>query len=708
SFTVGDAETPAASLTLTQASSNTSLLPTSNIVFGGSGAARTVILTPAANQSGTATITIGVSDGQATVTTNFVLTVVAVNDPPTISNIPDQTINKGTSTGPISFMVGDIETAPGSLALSQTSSNSVLVPTSNIVFGGSGANRTVTVTPTANQTGTTKITITVSDGQATATTSFVVTVNAVNTPPTITTIANQTISEDTSTAPISFTVGDAETSPGSLTLSQSSSNTTLVPANNIVFGGSGSNRTVTVTPGANQSGTTTISISVSDGQATVSTSFVLTVVAVNDAPTISSIPNQTINQDTSAGPISFTIGDAETPASSLTLTKASSNSGLVPFNNIVFGGSGSNRTVTVTPAAGLSGTATISISVGDGQIATTTNFLVTVLPVNHPPTITGIADQTIGADSSTAPLTFTIGDVETPAASLILSLNSSDTTVVPLNNIVLGGSGASRTVTVTPAAGQSGNVLITVRVSDGSLIASSSFVLTVTPPVPRFVYVPFEAEQAALASPMAIATNIDASRALFIGSSVANSGTATFSFIVPRADSYVIWSRALAPDSLHDSFYVSVDGNTEVNFATAQVIWTDTWQWTMVNDMNTGTDPQTFTLGVGAHTIVFRGQDAGTGLDQILVTNDRDFVPDVAFTSFAPNNTILPITLNANGSVTLSWPSVAGRIYRVQYKTSWQDPLWTILQTDVLATGSTSTLSDYVVGNRFYSVTVLP
>ena len=64
-------------------------------------------------------------------------------------------------------------------------------------------------------------------------------------------------------------------------------------------------------------------------------------------PTITDIPDQltTINQATAAMP--FTIGDAETGAGSLSLSSASSNPTLVPFSGIVFGGSGSNRTVSV-------------------------------------------------------------------------------------------------------------------------------------------------------------------------------------------------------------------------------------------------------------------------------------------------------------------------------------------------------------------------
>ena len=50
--------------------------------------------------------------------------------------------------------------------MTRGSSNPALVPAANIVFGGSGANRTVTITPAANQSGTATITLTVTDGTA--------------------------------------------------------------------------------------------------------------------------------------------------------------------------------------------------------------------------------------------------------------------------------------------------------------------------------------------------------------------------------------------------------------------------------------------------------------------------------------------------------------------------------------------------------------
>src|SRR3989442_15986042 len=94
-------------------------------------------------------------------------TVPSANTAATISNIADLSTTQNTATAPIAFTVGDAQTAAGSLVVSGASSNPTLVAVANIVFGGSGANRTVTVNPALNQTGTATITVTVSDGSLT-------------------------------------------------------------------------------------------------------------------------------------------------------------------------------------------------------------------------------------------------------------------------------------------------------------------------------------------------------------------------------------------------------------------------------------------------------------------------------------------------------------------------------------------------------------
>ncbi len=102
----------------------------------------------------------------------------AANTPPTISNLADQTIVSGSSTGPLAFTVGDAESSAGSLTVSGSSSNTTLVPTTGIVFGGSGSSRTVNVTPASSQTGSATVTVIVSDGALTASDAFVLSVTS--------------------------------------------------------------------------------------------------------------------------------------------------------------------------------------------------------------------------------------------------------------------------------------------------------------------------------------------------------------------------------------------------------------------------------------------------------------------------------------------------------------------------------------------------
>lgn len=477
-LTVGDAETAAGSLTIDGFASDVSIVPASGVIFGGSGASRTVTITPAPNQSGVVNITILVSDGTATTSTSFSATFAAVNDAPTISQSSPQSTPEDI-VKVVSFTVGDQETAAGSLTLVKSSSNQTLVADANIVLGGSGANRTATITPGLNQTGSATITIIVSDGSLTATNAFLFVVGAVNDPPTISAIANQAVNEDTTTSALAFTISDLETAAASLTVSGNSTNLALLPIANIVFGGSGGSRTVTLTPASNVNGVSTVTISVSDGTNSVSTAFTFTVNPINDPPTISALANQAVVQPNSTGALSFTIGDLETAVGSLTVTRASGNTTLIPLANIVLGGSGANRTVTVTPAANQTGSTTITVTVNDGTTTANSAFTITVTSGNTPPTVTTPANQNGFEDTVIGPVAFTVGDAQTAAGSLTVTRTSSNTSLVPLANAVLGGSGASRTITLTPVSNLSGQTTITLTVTDGGgLTTTTSFVST--------------------------------------------------------------------------------------------------------------------------------------------------------------------------------------------------------------------------------------
>jgi hypothetical protein len=90
------------------------------------------------------------------------------------------------------------------------------------------------------------------------------------------------------------------------------------------------------------------------------------------------------------------------------------------------------------------------------------------------PTVSAINDQSTAVNTATSPLPFQV------TGALLLTASSSNLTLAPAGSLLLSGSGAARTITVTPAANQSGSSLITITASNGlGNTASSSFNLTV-------------------------------------------------------------------------------------------------------------------------------------------------------------------------------------------------------------------------------------
>jgi hypothetical protein len=107
---------------------------------------------------------------------------------------------------------------------------------------------------------------------------------------------------------------------------------------------------------------------------------------------------------------------------------------------------------------------------------------VTVLD-NQAPTITTVSSQTTERNKATSPATFTVGDKETAVGSLTVTGSSDNASVVASSGISISGTGASRTVVVTPAANAVGSATITLKVTDaGGKSAETSFTVTVSPP----------------------------------------------------------------------------------------------------------------------------------------------------------------------------------------------------------------------------------
>lgn len=441
-FTVGDAETAPASLTVTASSSNTTLVPNSAgaLTLGGSGASRTIVVTPAANRSGSATITLTVSDGSRTATEAFLLTVNAVNDAPTITRSPaSATIASGQSAQTL-VTVTDVETPGSALTLTTSSSNTTVLPAAaiGVAIGTTTSTSrtfTVTMTPAPGQAGAATVTLTASDGTASTPTTFDLTVT-IPVPPTISAVAAQSTLEDTPLV-VPFTVDDADTPLGNLVVQAASSNPALVPAVGLVVSGTGNARTVSITPAANQAGTATITLTVNDGLSTAQSPFQLTVTPVDDPPSFAPGVPLAISTVTST-PTSFavTVTDLDTDGASLTVNGSSSNTAVLAPGGIAVAPVSSTATsrtfdVTVTPVAGVTGVSTISLQAGDGSSTTTRSMQFSVTASPAPPD----APTTLAASLSgtTLTLSWTPASTGSPATSFEVRVgNAPGATTLPI------------------------------------------------------------------------------------------------------------------------------------------------------------------------------------------------------------------------------------------------------------------------------------
>ncbi len=182
-----------------------------------------------------------------------------------------------------------------------------------------------------------------------------------NTAPTISDITDRTTDEDTATSTVPFTVGDLETTAAYLTVTATSSNTDLVPNGNISLGGSGANRTASIIPAPNQSGTATITVSVMDGSTvTTSDTFLLTVNPVNDSP-VADAQSVSLSWNMS---IDLTLTGTDVEGSLLTYSIVDD-----PAHGSL-SGSGANQTY--TPTTNYSGPDSFTFKVNDGTVDSTT------------------------------------------------------------------------------------------------------------------------------------------------------------------------------------------------------------------------------------------------------------------------------------------------------------------------------------------------
>ena len=498
-------------LTVTATSSYQTVIPNPTVTFPTRNTTTgSLTFTPVANASGTALITVTVSDGgstdnggSTTVQQTFTVTVIAVNQPPTIDAIADPSPileNAGLQTINLSGILdGPGDSTTNTLSITATSSNPTLIPNPTLIYSSPNTTGSLTYTPTPFTSGMAVITVTVSDGNALVTGGsnsfqemFTVVVQPVNQAPTLNPIPNPaTLLENATLQTVGLSgIKDGQGDIGNtLTVTATSSNPAVIPTPSVSYVAGSSTGSVSFTPATGISGTAVITVTVSDGGSTdnggitsVSQSFVVTVVGVNEAPTLDPIANPAPMLQ-NAGPqtvnlTGITDGPDDT-GQTLTVTATSSNPGVVPNPTITYSSptsSSTTGTLTFTPVQGTSGSATITVTVMDnggtangGHDTFSQTFMVTVLPVTQAPTLGTISNVSIAenAGQQTVNLTGIANGAGDTSSTLSITATSSNPTLIPNPMVTYTSPNSTGTLTFTPVADANGSAVITVTLSNG-------------------------------------------------------------------------------------------------------------------------------------------------------------------------------------------------------------------------------------------------
>jgi subtilisin-like proprotein convertase family protein len=578
SFTISDSVTAVSNLTVTAATDNKVLLPISGVTIQAlaplSDGKFVAKLTPNIYQNGSANITLTATrtDG-ASSTAVIPITVPATNFTSIISRLLPQSTPENTSIG-FQFLVSDVDTALSNLTVRAVSLNQTVIGDTNIAFAGSTNNANVlyglpasavpqtsalnlSLLPNPYQVGNATIQITVSDSTAggiNVSSNFVFTVTTLVYGPTISAIANQTVSSGATTPAIGFQVNSLNQTPPHLTISAVSSDTTKIKNSSVVItpatASAVTNRTLAITAEAGAKGPVTITLTVTDTDNNLSanTQFTVTVlpspihtfantkaIVIPDSGAATPYPS-TIDVDGLVGKISkisvtltnfahrypadvgvllvspagqkivlMNKAGGGAPVTNVNLTFDQAASTAIP--QVTTATTGSYRPADykaagydfITPAPAHPYSADLSTLNGASPNGTWSLFVVDdtapdngfinggwALNITTQPQISGLGNLVIQENASDSQA-FSIADDSLSGQSYRFGSTSTNSALIPASGIVVSGSNANYTVTVTPAANKFGTNLVTLYATNiDNLVASSTFLVT----VPQVLYPP--------------------------------------------------------------------------------------------------------------------------------------------------------------------------------------------------------------------------
>jgi hypothetical protein len=454
--------------------------------------------TPAADKSGSATVTIKAKDsggtangGQdASAEQTFEINVAAVNDAPGFQKGADQTVNEDSGAQTVGGWAANISAGPAG-ENGQQATFKVTNDTNLFTAGGQpeiDASGKLTYEAAPNANGSATVTVKLHDdgdtrnggANTSAEQSFTITINAINDEP----VANaDTLATDEDT-PLTFPSRDLVGNDDEGAANESSQILTVTEvyegADGIVS--LGRNGNITFTPETNFSGDATFTYRVCDNgspsECSLETATVnMKISPVNDAP-VADADTRSTNEDT---PLVFaarellgndTPGPANESGQTLRVTAVDQAvNGQVSL--------GSNGDITFTPATDFDGQASFDYTVCDNGSPSecsemTTIVNVTMSQVNDAPSFIAGADQTVAEDSGPQSVSgwatgISAGPVDESDQQLTFEVTSNTNPDLFSTQPSVAANG---TLGYTPAANANGSAAITVKLHDDGGTAS--------------------------------------------------------------------------------------------------------------------------------------------------------------------------------------------------------------------------------------------
>ncbi|MDJ0924236.1 MAG: putative Ig domain-containing protein [Acidimicrobiia bacterium] len=321
--------------------------------------------------------------------------------------------------------------------------------------------------------------------------TFTWTVNNTNRPPVIVNPGPQTTPE---LAPFSIVITASD--PDGTTPSFTDSGT--LPAWAVLTDNLDGTATIAGTPGGGDSGTTTVTVTASDGSLADDAVFDLTVSNTNQPPTITNPGNQI---GAEATPFSLLITASDPDGT----TVGFSDGGTLPGWATLTDNGDDTATISGTPGYTDAGTTTVTITAWDGSLTDDAVFDITINNTNRAPIVDPIVDQTV-AENDPFTLTVTASDADGTIPSLSAAGLPGWATFVD------NGDGTG-TISGTPGYTDAGISTVTISADDGTDTGNETFDLTVTntnrPPVVNPVGDQLAAEGVALVPVVVSASDPD-------------------------------------------------------------------------------------------------------------------------------------------------------------------------------------------------------